>query len=67
MKKLQKKNLQNWLNRKFIAEKKAILVKYREDVEQVSLFGMEREDFEEKKEACKALVEKLRVLEKEVK
>ena len=52
---------------KFIAEKKAILVKYREEVEQVSLVGMEREDFEEKKEACKALVEKLRVLEKEVK
>jgi len=52
--------------RKLIAEKKALLIKYREDVEQVSLFGMEREDFEEKKEACKALVEELRALEKEV-
>ena len=47
-----------------IAEKKALLLKYREDVEQVDLFGMEREDYEEKKAACRTLVEELRVLEK---
>ena len=50
---------------KLIAEKKALLNKYREDVEQVDLFGMEREDYAEKKLACKTLVEELRVLEKE--
>ncbi len=49
--------------RKLIAEKKALLNKYREDVEQVDLFGMERADYEEKKLACKTLVEELRVLE----
>lgn len=47
-----------------IAEKKALLLKYREDVEQVDLFGMEREDYEEKKAACRTLVEELRALEK---
>ena len=50
--------------RKLIAEKKALLNKYREDVEQVDLFGMERADYEEKKIACKTLVEELRVLER---
>ena len=47
-----------------IAEKKALLLKYREDVEQVDLFGMESEDYEEKKAACRTLVEELRALEK---
>ena len=51
---------------KLIAEKKALLNKYREDVEQVDLFGMERADYAEKKLACKTLVEELRVLEKNV-
>lgn len=46
------------------APKKALLLKYREDVEQVDLFGMEREDYEEKKAACRTLVEELRALEK---
>lgn len=49
-----------------IAKKKALLVKYREDVEQVDLFGMERADYAEKKAACKTLVEELRVLEKQL-
>ena len=48
---------------KLIAEKKALLNKYREDVEQVDLFGMERADYAEKKLACKTLVEELRALE----
>lgn len=51
---------------KLIAQKKALLVKYREDVEQVELFGMERADYAEKKAACKTLVEELRVLEKQL-
>ena len=49
-----------------IAKKKALLVKYREDVEQVDLFGMERADYAKKKAACKTLVEELRALEKEL-
>ena len=49
-----------------IAKKKATLTKYREDVEQVDLFGMERADYAEKKAACKTLVEELRELEKEL-
>lgn len=49
---------------KTIREKKALLNKYREDVEQVDLFGMEREDYAEKKELCKQLVYELRELEK---
>lgn len=49
-----------------ISAKKALLVKYREDVEQVDLFGMERADYAEKKAACKTLVEELRELEKEL-
>lgn len=49
-----------------IAQKKTLLHKYREDVEQVDLFGMERADYEEKKVACKNLVEELRTLEKQL-
>ena len=49
---------------KTIREKQALLNKYREDVEQVYLFGMEREDYAEKKELCKQLVYELRELEK---
>ena len=52
--------------KKLIAEKKALLNKYREDVEQVDLFGMERADYEEKKIACRTLVEELRVLERQL-
>ena len=48
---------------KTIREKKALLNKYREDVEQVDLFGMERADYEEKKELCKQLVFELREME----
>lgn len=52
--------------RAVIAQKKALLLKYREDVEQVDLFGMERADYTEKKATCKTLVEELRELEKEL-
>ena len=52
--------------RKLIAEKKVLLNKYREDVEQVSLFGLTRADYTEKKELCRQLVLELRELEKSV-
>lgn len=52
---------------KTIREKKALLNKYREDVEQVDLFGMERADYEEKKILCKQLVYELRELEASLK
>lgn len=48
---------------KLIREKKALLNKYREDVDQVDLFGMVRDDYAEKKELCKQLVYELRELE----
>ena len=48
---------------KTIREKKSLLNKYREDVEQVDLFGMERADYAEKKILCKQLVYELRELE----
>ena len=47
-----------------IKEKKQLLSKYKEDVEQVELFGMVRSDYEEKKKQCKKLVLELRELEK---
>ena len=49
-----------------IKNKKELLQKYKEDVEQVDLFGMERDNYEEKKELCKNLVLELRELEKEL-
>ena len=48
---------------KTIREKKALLNKYREDAEQVDLFGMVRDDYSEKKELCKQLVYELREME----
>lgn len=49
-----------------INAKKAMLTKYREDVEQVDLFSMTRVDYDEKKKLCKQLVEELRELEKKL-
>lgn len=54
-------NLQNQ-----IQNLKNQLQKYKEDIEQVELFDMEREDYENKKELCKNLVLELRELEKEL-
>ena len=48
---------------KTIRAKKALLNKYREHVEQVDLFGMERADYEETKLLCKQLVYELREME----
>ena len=49
---------------KLISDKKALLIKYREDVEQVDFFGMERDDYAEKKALCCQLVMELRELER---
>lgn len=46
-----------------IVETKALLQKYKEDVEQVDLFGMERADYEDKKRQCAEMVLRLRELE----
>ena len=49
-----------------IQEKKALLQKYKEDVEQVDLFDMQREDYAEKKVLCAELVLELRQLESRI-
>lgn len=48
-------------------EIKSLLAKYKEDVEQVELFGMERTDYEEKKKLCADMILELRELEKQLK
>ena len=50
-----------------IAELKKQIAKYKEDVEQVELFGMGRADYEEKKQACVDIITELRELEAEIK
>jgi len=50
-----------------ITVKKRLLQKYKEDIEQVELFGMQREDYEQKKELCKNIIVELRQLEKQLK
>lgn len=50
-----------------IQELKIQLQKYKEDVEQVELFGIERADYEDKKELCRNIILELRKLEKEIK
>ena len=47
-----------------IADIKVMLEKYKEDVEQVELFGMERADYADKKEQCRTMILRLRELEK---
>ncbi len=49
-----------------IQDKKTLLAKFKEDVEQVELFGMERADYESKKKICSDLILELRELEKVV-
>ena len=43
------------------------LNKYKEDVEQVELFGMQRADYEEKKALCVQIIQELRTLENQLK
>ena len=49
------------------SELKQKLKKYKEDVEQVELFSMERSDYEEKKKMCVDIIIELRELEKTIK
>lgn len=50
-----------------IIELKQLLQKYKEDVEQVELFDMERSDYETKKQYCKNIIIELRSLEAQLK
>lgn len=50
-----------------IMELKQLLQKYKEDVEQVELFDMERSDYETKKQYCKNIILELRSLESQLK
>lgn len=50
-----------------IQDLKLQIAKYKEDVEQVELFGMQRADYEEKKALCVQIIEELRVLETQLK
>ncbi|MGN0960771.1 MAG: hypothetical protein ACI4PF_01065 [Christensenellales bacterium] len=50
-----------------IAQLKSELTKWKEDVEQVELFGMERADYEQKKIRCSQIITELRILEEELK
>ena len=49
-------------NLKKIAELKLELAPIKEDVEQVELFGMVRDDYEEKKQRCAEIVNEIRTL-----
>lgn len=51
-------------NKEKIARLKQELAKWKEDVEQVELFGMERADYEQKKARCAEIILELRELEK---
>lgn len=42
------------------------LEKYKEDVEQVELFGMSRDDYELKKSRCREIILELRLLENQL-
>jgi len=46
--------------------KKRELQKYKEDVEQVELFGMERNDYEQKKALCVQLIQELKELDRQI-
>lgn len=52
---------------KEIQNLKLQIIKFKEDVEQAMLFGMERDDLLEKKEKCKNIVLELKKLENELK
>lgn len=49
--------------RQEIHELKAEIIKAKEDVEQVELFGMERQDYDRKKARCVEIILRLRELE----
>ncbi len=55
---------QEVINQERIIELKEQIAKYKEDVEQVELFGMQRDDYEQKKQMCASIILELRELEK---
>ena len=57
---------QNDLIIQTIYQLKEELKKWKEDVEQVELFGMTRTDYDEKKTRCAEIIKKLKELEQEV-
>lgn len=50
-----------------VSQLKSQLQKYKYDVEQVELFDIQRDDYEEKKEMCKNIILQLRELEAQLK
>lgn len=50
-----------------IIQLRHLIDKYKEDVEQVVLFSMNRADFEDKQQKCRDLILELRELEEKVK
>lgn len=54
----------NYSLKEKILELKKLLKKYKEDIEQVELFEMERIDYEDKKKQCAQIIIELRELEK---
>ena len=63
----QEKNEEKMRLQYEIAKRKLNLQKYKEDVEQVELFGMQRADYEEKKAQCVSIIQELRQLEAQIK
>ena len=50
-----------------IQDLKLQIAKYKEDVEQVELFGIQKADYEEKKAQCVSIIQELRQLEAQIK
>ena len=55
---------QEEIRRSQIEQLKEHLTKYKYDIEQVELFGMPRDDYEQKKQMCREIILQLRELEK---
>lgn len=55
---------QEEIRRSQIEQLKEHLTKYKYDIEQVELFGMSRDDYEQKKQMCREIILQLRELEK---
>lgn len=49
-----------------IDELKERLIRYKYDIEQVELFDMQRDDYEQKKQMCRDIILQLRELEKQL-
>ena len=63
----QQRDYEKYCILKKIRELKQQLEKYKEDVEQVELFNMSREDYQAKKQLCIDIILKLRKLEERLK